>query len=156
MDSYVTTFPSKALSNSCKQSLWRQSVPPGFFNQAPQACDVFWSCQSWRHEHWGGGLGLKRVERHPVWELPGYRLHGIYELSCFLIFFSSVPWILSPGYQHGKRDPKKSERKQFSNLGQLHSYRLEVEVVWRWYTYTVYYFWMLYILWERLFWYCIF
>lgn len=36
--------------------------PPGFFNRAPQACDVFWSCQSWRHKRWGVGEGGRLKE----------------------------------------------------------------------------------------------
>ncbi len=46
------------------------------------------------------------------------RLHGFYDL--FLIYFcSSLTWILSPGYQHRKRDPKKNERKTFRAASQL-------------------------------------
>ncbi len=54
------------------------------------------------------------------------RLHGFY-LSIFFylyifiynIFSSSLTWILSPGYQHRKRDPKKNERKTFRAASQL-------------------------------------
>lgn len=94
IDSYVTTFPSKALSNSCKQSLWRQWIPPRLLQPSPPGlrCVLVMSIMKTQT--------LRCLKRGPVEGDMSDSASGSYLVTGYVtfmsFFFLNVTWI--PGY----------------------------------------------------------
>lgn len=126
IDSYVTTFPSKSLTNSCKQSLWRQWVPPRLLQPCPPGlrCVLVMSVMKTQM--------LRCLKRGPVeGDLSG-SASGSYLVTGYVTFISfffkcDMDPRLSCLLDTNTEKERKRQRVKENSLGQLYSYRFNLK-----------------------------